>query len=46
MFVGIDRNLRPWRIGRFYKQVHYVWNPRRLRRGVSGGDQLKSGEET
>lgn len=22
--VGIDRNLRPWRIGRFYKKVHYV----------------------
>ena len=24
VIVGIDRNLRPWRIGRFYKQVHYV----------------------
>ena len=24
--VGIDRNLRPWRIGRFYKKVHY-WLP-------------------
>ena len=22
--VGIDRDLRPWRIGRFYKKVHYV----------------------
>ncbi len=22
--VGIDRNLKPWRFGRFYKQVHYV----------------------
>jgi uncharacterized membrane protein (UPF0127 family) len=22
--VGIDRNLRPWWIGRFYKRVHYV----------------------
>jgi uncharacterized protein len=24
VIVGIDRNLRPWRIGRFYKKVHYV----------------------
>lgn len=24
VIVGIDRNLRPWRIGRFYKGVHYV----------------------
>ena len=24
VIVGIDRNLRPWRIGRFYKRVHYV----------------------
>jgi len=24
VIAGIDRNLRPWRIGRFYKQVHYV----------------------
>lgn len=22
--VGIDRNLKPWRIGGFYKQAHYV----------------------
>lgn len=22
--VGIDRNLKPWRIGGFYKQIHYV----------------------
>jgi uncharacterized protein len=22
--VGIDRHLRPWRIGRFYKRVRYV----------------------
>lgn len=22
--VGIDRNLKPWRVGRFHKQVHYV----------------------
>lgn len=22
--VGIDRNLKPWRIGRLYKQAHYV----------------------
>ena len=24
VIVGIDRNLRPWRIGGFYKKVHYV----------------------
>jgi uncharacterized membrane protein (UPF0127 family) len=24
VIVGIDRNLLPWRIGRFYKEVHYV----------------------
>jgi len=24
VIVGIDRNLRPWRFGRFYKQVQYV----------------------
>jgi uncharacterized membrane protein (UPF0127 family) len=22
--VGIDRELKPWRFGRFYKKVHYV----------------------
>lgn len=22
--VGIDRNLKPWRLGRFYKRVQYV----------------------
>ena len=24
VIAGIDRNLRPWRVGRFYKKVHYV----------------------
>jgi len=24
VIVGIDRDLRPWRFGRFYKQVRYV----------------------
>ena len=24
VIVGIDRNLRPWRVGRFYRKVHYV----------------------
>ena len=22
--VGVDRELKPWRFGRFYKKVHYV----------------------
>jgi len=24
VIVGIDRNLKPWRLGRFYKKVRYV----------------------
>ena len=38
VIVGIDRNLRPWRIGRFYKRVHYVVElPRAPPQGVRWG---------
>jgi uncharacterized protein len=40
--VGIDRNLRPWRIGRFYKKVHYVVElPAGGAERCQVGDQLK-----
>jgi uncharacterized membrane protein (UPF0127 family) len=48
VIVGIDRNLHPWRVGRFYKQVHYVVElPAGGAEGCQVGDQLKiSGRET
>jgi uncharacterized membrane protein (UPF0127 family) len=40
--VGIDRNLRPWRIGRFYKKVHYVVElPAGGAEGCQVGDKLE-----
>ena len=40
--VGIDRNLRPWRIGRFYKKVHYVVElPAGGAAGCQVGDSVK-----
>ena len=46
--VGIDRNLRPWRIGRFYKKVHYIVElPAGSTEGCQVGDRLEiSGGET
>ena len=42
--VGIDRNLRPWRIGRFYKKVHYVVElPAGGAEGCQVGDRLEIG---
>ena len=42
VIVGIDRNLRPWRIGRFYKQVHYVVElPEDGAEGCQEGDKLE-----
>ena len=42
--VGIDRNLRPWRIGRFYKKVHYVVElPADGAEGCQVGDRLEIG---
>jgi uncharacterized membrane protein (UPF0127 family) len=42
VIVGIDRNLRPWRVGRFYKQVHYVVElPAGCAAGCQVGDQLE-----
>ena len=48
VIVGIDRNLRPWRIGRFYKKVHYVVElPAGGAEGCQVGDKLEiSGTET
>jgi hypothetical protein len=40
--VGIDRKLRPWRIGRFYKQVHYVVElPAGGAEGCQVGDRIE-----
>jgi len=40
--VGVDRNLRPWRVGRFYKKVHYVVElPAGGAEGCQVGDQLE-----
>jgi uncharacterized protein len=42
VIVGIDRNLRPWWIGRFYKKVHYVVElPTGGAAGCLVGDQLQ-----
>jgi hypothetical protein len=42
LIVGIDRNLRPWRIGRFHKQVHYVVElPDGGAEGCQVGDRLE-----
>ena len=42
VIVGIDRNLRPWRIGRFYKRVHYVVElPAGGAEGCQVGDRLE-----
>ena len=42
VIVGIDRNLRPWRIGRFYKKVHYVVElPAGGAEGCQVGDKLE-----
>jgi uncharacterized membrane protein (UPF0127 family) len=42
VIVGIDRDLRPWRVGRFYKQVHYVVElPAGGAAGCQVGDQLE-----
>ena len=41
--VGIDAEIKPWRIGRFYKDVHYVIElpaGTAARLGVDVGDQL------
>jgi len=39
--VGIARNLRPWRVGRFYKKVHYVVElPAGSAEGCQVGDQI------
>ncbi len=48
VIVGIDRNLHPWRIGRFYKKVHYVVElPAGGAEGCQVGDKLEiSGTET
>jgi uncharacterized protein len=44
VIVGIDQNLRPWRIGRFYKKVHYVVElPVGGAEGCQVGDRLKIG---
>ena len=44
--VGIDRNLRPWRIGRFYKHVHYVVEvPAGGAEGCQVGDILRIDQE-
>ena len=47
VIVGIDRNLHPWRIGRFYKKVHYVVElPAGGAEGCQVGDKLEiSGTE-
>jgi uncharacterized membrane protein (UPF0127 family) len=42
VIVGIDRNLRPWRIGRFHKKVHYVVElPAGGAEGCQVGDRLE-----
>ena len=42
VIVGIDRGLRPWRIGRFYKRVHYVVElPAGEAEGCQVGDKLE-----
>jgi uncharacterized membrane protein (UPF0127 family) len=42
--VGIDRNLRPWRIGRFYEKVYYVVElPAGAAENCQVGDQLEIG---
>jgi uncharacterized membrane protein (UPF0127 family) len=44
VIVGIDRNLRPWRIGHFYKQVHAVVElPAGSADGCQVGDTIKVG---
>ena len=44
VIVGIDRNLRPWRIGRFYKKVHYVVElPAGGAEACQVGDRLETG---
>ena len=44
MITGIDRNLRPWWIGRFYKKVHYVVElPAGGAAGCQVGDRLQIG---
>ncbi len=41
VIVGIDRDLRPWRIGRIYKGVHYVVElPAGAAAGCQVGDRL------
>jgi len=42
VIAGIDRNLRPWWIGRFYKKVHYVVElPAGGAAGCQVGDRLQ-----
>ncbi len=42
IIAGIDRNLKPWRFGRFYKQVHYVVElPAGGAAGCEIGDRLQ-----
>jgi len=42
VIAGIDRNLRPWWIGRFYKKVHYVVElPTGGAAGCQVGDRLQ-----
>jgi uncharacterized protein len=42
VIIGIDRGLRPWRIGRFYKKVHYVVElPAGGAEGCQVGDKLE-----
>lgn len=42
VIVGIDRDLRPWRIGRFYRKVHFVVElPAGGAAGCGIGDQLE-----
>ena len=44
--VGIDRNLRPWRVGRFYRNVHYVVElPADGAAGCQVGDRLTIDEK-
>ena len=41
VIVGIDRDLRPWRVGRFYKKVHYVVElPAGSAEGCQVGDKI------
>jgi uncharacterized protein len=40
VIIGIDRNLRPWRIGRFYKKVRYV-----VELPAGGADECQVGDK-